>query len=215
MPVTAPAQYPVNLVLTGKPCLVVGGGKVALRKVEGLLACGADVTVLAPDVHPDLAAEPSVRVLQRAYVEGDAARGRPPYRLVLTATDRRSVNQQVHDDADAAGIWVNSADDPERCTFTLPAIVRNGPLMLTVATGGHSPAIASHLKARLAEEYGGEEYRTLVQLLEEARADLHAEGRTTEGLAWQTALGSDMLSLIRGGRISEARDRLKTCLSSS
>ena len=213
MPVSAPAQYPVNLVLTGKRCLVVGGGKVALRKVEGLLACGADVTVLAPEVHPDLAADPSVQVLGRAYVEGDAGRG--GYRLVITATNDRAVNQQVHDDADAAGIWVNSADDPERCTFTLPAVVRNGPLMLTVATGGHSPALASHLKARLAEEYGGDDYRTLVTLLEEARADLHAEGRTTEGLAWQTALDSDMLSLIRGGRISEARDRLKTCLSSS
>ena len=213
MPVSAPAQYPVNLVLTGKRCLVVGGGKVALRKVEGLLACGADVTVIAPEVHPELQADPHVTVKQRAYVEGDAGRG--GYRLVVTATDDTAVNQQVHDDADAAGIWVNSADDPERCTFTLPAVVRNGPLMLTVATGGHSPALASHLKARLADEYGGEDYRTLVTLLEEARADLHAEGRTTEGLAWQTALGSDMLSLIRGGRISEARDRLKTCLSSS
>ena len=215
MPVSAPTQYPVNLVLTGKPCLVVGGGPVARRKVDGLLTCGAVVTVIAPEVDPDLAANPDVRILRRAYVEGDAARGTPPYRLVITATDDRAVNQQVHDDADAAGIWVNSADDPDRCTFTLPAIVRNGPLMLTVATGGHSPALASHLKARLAEEYGGEEYRTLLELLEQARADLHAEGRTTEGLAWQSALDSDMLSLIRGGRISEARDRLKTCLSSS
>ena len=213
MPVSAPAQYPVNLVLTGRPCLVVGGGKVALRKVEGLLACDADVTVIAPHVDPELQADPRVTVKQRAYVEGDAARG--GYRLVITATDDPATNQQVHDDADAAGIWVNSADDPERCTFTLPAIVRNGPLMLTVATGGHSPALASHLKSRLAEEYGGDDYRTLVTLLEEARADLHAEGRTTEGLAWQTALDSDMLSLIRGGRISEARERLKTCLSSS
>ena len=213
MPVRAEAQYPVNLVLTGKPCLVVGGGTVARRKVEGLLACGAAVTVIAPAVDPELAANPDVRILRRAYVEGDAARG--GYRLVITATDDTAVNQQVHDDADGAGLWVNSADDPDRCTFTLPAIVRNGPLMLTVATGGRSPALASHLKARLADEYGGDDYRTLVELLEEARADLHAEGRTTEGLAWQTALDSDMLSLIRGGRISEARDRLKTCLSSS
>ena len=215
MPVDAPAQYPINLVLTGKPVLVVGAGRVALRKVEGLLTCGARVTVIAKDVHPDLAADPDVRVLQRAYVEGDAGRGDPPYRLVLTATDDPATNQQVHDDADAAGIWVNSADDPERCTFTLPAIVRNGPLMLTVATGGHSPALATHVKGRLAGEYGGGDYLTLLELLEEARATLHAEGRTTEGLAWQTALDSDMLSLIRGGRISEARDRLKTCLSSS
>jgi precorrin-2 dehydrogenase/sirohydrochlorin ferrochelatase len=213
MPVSAEAQYPVNLVLTGKKCLVVGGGRVAARKVEGLLACGADVTVIAPEVDADLAADPGVRVLGRAYVEGDAGRG--GYRLVITATDDRATNQLVHDDAEAAGIWVNSADDPERCTFTLPAIVRNGPLMLTVGTGGHSPALASWLKAKLAEEYGDGAYVTLLELLEEARSALRAEGRTTEGLAWQTALDSDMLSLIRGGRISEARDRLKTCLSSS
>ncbi|MDQ3107738.1 MAG: bifunctional precorrin-2 dehydrogenase/sirohydrochlorin ferrochelatase [Actinomycetota bacterium] len=213
MPVSAPTQYPVNLVLTGRRCLVVGGGRVALRKVEGLLACGADVTVIAPEVDPDLAANPDVRVLGRAYVEGDAARG--GYRLVITATDDTATNQQVHDDADAAGVWVNSADDPERCTFTLPALVRNGPLMLTVATGGHSPALSSHLKGRLADEYGGEDYLTLLRLLEEERAAIQAEGRSTEGLAWQKALESDMLSLIRGGRISEARERLKTCLSSS
>ena len=212
MPVEGPT-YPIHLVLTGKPVLVVGGGAVAARKVEGLRSAGAAVTVIAPEVHPDLAADPDVRVLQRAYVEGDAARG--GYRLVLTATNDPATNQQVHDDADGAGIWVNSADDPERCTFTLPAVVRNGDLTITVATGGRSPALAAHLRRELADAYGGEAYRTLLDLLEEAREAIRAEGRPTEGLAWQTALDSDMLSLIRGGRISEARDRLKTCLSSS
>jgi len=206
------AQYPVNLVLSGRPVLVVGGGRVALRKVEGLLACGAAVTVIAPEVVPELAAEPDVRVLARRYVEGDVGRG--GYRLVITATDDRAVNQQVHDDAEAAGVWVNSADDPERCTFTLPALVRRGPLMLTVATGGHSPAVSSWLRSRLEQEYGPE-YETLISLMADERAAIQAEGRSTEGLAWQTALDSDMLSLIRGGRISEARERLKTCLSSS
>ena len=211
MPVDV-AQYPVNLVLSGRPVLVVGGGRVALRKVEGLLACGAAVTVIAPEVVPELAAEPDVRVLARRYVEGDVGRG--GYRLVITATDDRAVNQQVHDDAEAAGVWVNSADDPERCTFTLPALVRRGPLMLTVATGGHSPAVSSWLRSRLEQEYGPE-YETLISLMADERAAIQAEGRSTEGLAWQTALDSDMLSLIRGGRISEARERLKTCLSSS
>jgi precorrin-2 dehydrogenase/sirohydrochlorin ferrochelatase len=210
MPVSAPAQYPVNLVLTDRPCLVVGGGNVALRKVEGLVACGAAVTVVAPQVVDALAALP-VTIERRPYERGEAARG---YRLVVTATDDRSVNQAVFDDADAAGVWVNSADDPDRCSFTLPAVVRRGPLMLTVATGGHSPAVASWLRSRLEQEYGPE-YETLIQLLAEERAALQAEGRSTEGLAWQTALESDMLSLIRGGLISEARERLKTCLSSS
>ncbi len=211
MPVAATAQYPVNLVLTGRPCLVVGGGRVALRKVEGLLACEATVTVVAPEVDEELAALP-VTVLRRPYEAGEAGSG--GYRLVITATDDRAVNQAVHDDADAAGVWVNSADDPDRCSFTLPAVVRRGPLMLTVATGGHSPAVSSWLRGRLADEYGPE-YETLLALVAEARAAIQADGRSTEGLAWQSALESDMLSLIRGGLISEARERLKTCLSSS
>jgi siroheme synthase-like protein len=208
----ARAQYPVQLNLAGQPVLVVGGGRVARRKVEGLLPTGAVVTVVAPEVDAALAAVPGITVERRPYEPGEAG---PPYRLVLTATNDTATNQRVHDDAEAAGVWVNSADDPERCTFTLPAIVRNGDLTLTVATNGRSPALATHLKQRLADEYGGDDYRTLLDLLAEARRALHDEGRTTEGLAWQTALDSDMLSLIRGGRISEARDRLKTCLSSS
>jgi siroheme synthase-like protein len=211
MPADPPHQYPVQLNLAGKPVLVVGGGRVARRKVEGLLAAGAVVTVVAPEVDDELATLPGVTVHLRAYTSADVE----SHRLVLTATNDTATNQRVHDDADAAGVWVNSADDPERCTFTLPAVVRNGDLTLTVATNGRSPALATHLKQRLADEYGGDDYRTLLDLLAEARRALHDEGRTTEGLAWQTALDSDMLSLIRGGRISEARDRLKTCLSSS
>ena len=210
MPVAASAQYPVNLVLTGRPCLVVGGGRVALRKVEGLLACGAAVTVVAPDVVDDLAAL-AVAVERRAYQPGEAAGG---YRLVIAATDDREVNQAVFDDADGAGVWVNSADDPDRCSFTLPAVVRRGPLLVTVATGGRSPALAAWIRSRLDQEFGPE-YEALIALLADERATLRGEGRSTEGLAWQTALDSDMLSLIRGGRISEARERLKTCLSSS
>jgi precorrin-2 dehydrogenase / sirohydrochlorin ferrochelatase len=207
----AEAQYPVQLNLAGKPVLVVGGGRIARRKVEGLLEAGAVVTVVAPDVDDELAALPGLTIHRRPYDTPDLA----GQRLVLTATNDTAVNQRVHDDADAAGLWVNSADDPERCSFTLPAVVRNGDLTLTVATNGRSPALATFLKQRLADEYGHGDYRTLLQLLHEARQTLHHEGRSTEGLAWQKALESDMLSLIRGGRISEARDRLKTCLSSS
>jgi siroheme synthase-like protein len=204
----------VNLVLTGRRVLVVGGGRVALRKVEGLVTCGALVTVVAPEVDEAIAALPGVTVERRPYRPGEAGDPATPYRLVVTATDDRAVNQQVFDDADAAGVWVNSADDPERCTFTLPALVRRGPLLLTASTGGHSPAVASWVRGRLEQEYGPE-YETLVDLLADARATIRSEGRSTEGLAWQKALDSDMLSLIRGGRISEARERLKTCLSSS
>jgi precorrin-2 dehydrogenase/sirohydrochlorin ferrochelatase len=209
MSVAAP-HYPVNLVLTGQRCLVVGGGRVARRKVEGLLASGASVNVVAPRIDPALAALPGVTTEPREYRRGEAQ----DYRLVISATDDRSVNQAVFDDAEAAGVWINSADDPDRCSFTLPAVLRAGPLLVAVSTGGQSPAVASWLRDQLAAQIGPE-YETLVELVAAERAALQAEGRPTEGLAWHRALDSDMLALIRGGNISEARDRLKTCLSSS
>lgn len=210
MPVPSP-QYPVNLCLAGRPVLVVGGGPVALRKVEGLLAADARVHVVAPEIDGGiLALGEAVSCQQRPYRRGEAAQ----YRLVITATGDAAVDQSVHDDAEAAGVWVNSADDPDRCSFTLPAVVRRGPLLVTVSTGGHSPAVASWLRSRLEAELGPE-YEVLVQLVADARAEVQAAGRSTEGLAWHKALDSDMLALIRGGRISEAREHLLACLSSS
>lgn len=210
MPVAGP-QYPVNLCLTGRSVLVVGGGRIALRKVEGLQLAEARVHVVAPDVEPAIQAlGDAVSWEQRPYRRGEAGQ----YRLVVTATGDPSVDQQVHDDAEAAGVWVNSADDPERCSFTLPAVIRRGPLVVAVSTGGHSPALAAWLRARLESELGPE-YEVLLQLLADARATVQAEGRSTERLAWQRALDSDMLALIRGGRIPEARDHLWACLSSS
>ena len=208
MPVASP-QYPVNLVLTGRRCLVVGGGRVAARKVEGLVVAGADVTVVAPQVVDAIRAA-GVRVEERGYERGEAGR----YHLVVTATGSAPVNQEVYDDADAARVWVNSADDPERCSFTLPAVVRRGPLLVAVSTAGHSPAVASWLREHLDREIGPE-YETLVAMLSDERLSLQAEGRSTENLDWRSALDSDMLDLIREGRIPEARERLKACLSSS
>ncbi|MEA3077935.1 MAG: precorrin-2 dehydrogenase [Actinomycetota bacterium] len=201
--------YPVNLDVAGRRCVVVGGGRVAGRKVEGLVACGAVVKVVAPSISDEVKAA-ATSWDERAYATGDLDGAR----LVITATDDPAVNQRVFDDAEAAGVWVNSADDPERCSFTLPAVARQGPITVAVGTGGASPALASWLRDRLAADLGPE-YATLAGLLAEARAIVKAAGRSTEGLAWHKALDSDMLVLIRGGRISEARERLKTCLSSS
>ncbi|HVM66228.1 MAG TPA: bifunctional precorrin-2 dehydrogenase/sirohydrochlorin ferrochelatase [Acidimicrobiales bacterium] len=202
-------QYPVSLVVEGRPCLVVGGGAVARRKAEGLLACGAAVTVVAPSVSAPLVALP-VRVLRRPYQRGEAA----AYRLVIAATGDPVVNQMVHDDAEAAGVWVNAADDPARCTFTLPAIARQGPLTVAVSTGGGSPALASWLRDRLASELG-EEYEVLLRLLSEARATIRTSGRSTEDVDWPSVLDSHMLDLIRAGDVGKAREHLEACLSSS
>jgi siroheme synthase-like protein len=212
VPVEGP-QYPANLVLRDRRVLVVGAGAVAARKIEGLLACGAWVTVVAPAVGVEvqaLADEGRVELHRRVYRSGDLDGAW----LAVTATDDPAVNRAVYDDGEAGRIWVNAADDPLSCSFTLPSVVRQGPVMVTVATGGHSPALATWLRRHVASELGPE-YAQLAGLLAEARAQLQAEGRPTEGLNWLSAIDSGMLELIRLGDVGRAKERLQACLSSS
>lgn len=201
--------YPVGLVLTGQPVLVVGGGTVAASKVAELVRCGAVVTVVAPTIVPSLLESDAVTCEVRPYRAGEAA----DYRFVVTATDQRAVNQAVFDDGDAAGVWVNAADDPERCTAVLPSRVRRGSLLVTVSTEGRSPAFAAWLRARLEDELGPE-HEVLLDLLAEERDRIRAEGRSSEGLDWRGALESGMLDEIRAGRIHAAKELLSACLSS-
>lgn len=208
MPVDVPL-YPVNLVVADRPCLVVGGGRVAVTKVRGLVEAGARVTVVAPEIDPRII-EAGVDVARRPYRQGEVA----GYRLVVAATGDPSVNQQVYDDGEAAGVWVNSADDPERCSFILPARIRQGRLTVTVSTGGHSPAVAAWLRERLSAELGPE-YDQLIELLSAARIEVQAEGVGTEQLDWRRALDSGILDLVRAGRLEDAKERLRACLSSS
>jgi precorrin-2 dehydrogenase len=218
VPVEHPV-YPVNLVLDGQPCLVVGGGRVAVGKVRGLLEAGARVTVVALEIDPALTAlaaevnpedDPVLTIVRRAYRRGDAVGSR----FVIAATGDPEVNQAVYDEADAAGIWINAADDPARCSAVLPARVRQGRLLVTISTGGHSPAVASWLRERLAAEFGPE-YDQLIGLLGEARKEVQAQGLGTEELDWRRALDSGILDLVRAGRLEAAKERLRACLSSS
>ncbi|MGH9211342.1 MAG: precorrin-2 dehydrogenase/sirohydrochlorin ferrochelatase family protein [Acidimicrobiales bacterium] len=208
MPVETPL-YPVNLLLAGRSCLVVGGGRVAAQKVRGLVAAGAVVTVVAPDIVAEIAAL-GVRCERRRYRRPEAA----DYRLVVAATGDTAVNQQVYDDAEAAGVWVNSADDPARCTVTLPAVVRQGHLTVTVSTGGHSPALSAWLREQFAAELGPE-YDQLIGVLADVRSEIQTTGRATESLDWRRALQSGILDLVRAGQIEEAKERLRACLLSS
>ncbi len=208
MPVEHPV-YPVNLVVDGRRCLVVGGGRVALQKVRGLVEAGAAVTVVAPEIDPAIPAL-GAATERRHYRRGEAS----GYRLVVAATGDRAVNQLVYDDAEAAGVWINSADDPERCTVVLPARIRRGRLTVTVSTGGHSPAVASWLRDRLEADLGPE-YDQLIGLLSEERRRVQEEGVSTEHLDWRSALDSGILELVRAGRLEAARERLRACLSSS
>lgn len=177
-------QFPVNLNLVGRPVLVVGGGRIALRKTQQLLLAGADVTVLAPHIVNEFSDLP-VTLLHREYAKGDAT----SFRLVITATGNVDVDQAIYDECEDKGIWVNSADDPERCSFTLPATFRRGPLMVTVSTGGASPALASFLRSEL-EELIGEEFADVAVFLATQRAQFHAQGISTEDVDWKPIIAA-------------------------
>jgi len=200
--------YPVNLVVAGRRCVVVGGGSVAARKVEGLVAAGAEVVVVAPSVGEAVRTQ-GVTVIERGYRAGDLDGAW----LAIAATDDPDVNRQVHADGEAARVWVNAADDPPACSFTLPAVVRQGPVMVAVSTAGHSPALAGWIRGQVAAQLGPE-IALLAEWLSEARETLKAEGRSTEDVDWRRALDSDMLELIRTGQTALARERLQACLSS-
>lgn len=171
--------YPVFLDLAAAPVLLVGGGPVALRKAEGLSAAGAAVTVIAPHVVPELDAV-AVRIERRAYGPGDV----DGHRLVITATNDPAVNAQVSADARAAGIWVNSADDPDNCSFILPAVARRGPVTVAVSTGGASPALASRLRRVIAETVLTPAVEHAADELVRQRAEIHATGASTEDVDW-------------------------------
>lgn len=149
-------MFPVMLQLAKKRTLVVGGGGVAYRKIQGLLAENADVTVVAPEVVPgviELAEGGRIVLERRPYAAGEAK----GYVLVFAATDNREVNRCVFEDASDSGVWVNVADDPDLCTFHLPAVVRRGPLHVALASGGSAPFAIRRMR-RMMERWIGPEW---------------------------------------------------------
>jgi precorrin-2 dehydrogenase / sirohydrochlorin ferrochelatase len=160
--------YIACLRLKGRRCVVVGGGEVGLEKVEGLLACDADVTLIAPEAHPELvqlALEGSIRWERREYAGATDLEGAL---IAIAATDDTNLNIRVFEDAEQRAMLVNVVDVPPLCNFILPAIVRTGPLAVAISTAGASPALAKRMKREIAELFG-EPYANLAVLLNEAR----------------------------------------------
>jgi precorrin-2 dehydrogenase/sirohydrochlorin ferrochelatase len=143
--------YMACLDVTGRRCLVVGGGAVGFEKASGLVACGALVTVVSPELHDAFAAL-DVSWEERRYETGDLER----MFLVIAATSDRAVNEAVHRDAEARAMLCNVADVPDLCNFILPAVHREGPIAVAVSTGGASPALAKRLRSQIAELVGPE-----------------------------------------------------------
>jgi siroheme synthase-like protein len=204
------AGLPVNLLVRGRRVVVVGAGRIAARKIAPLLELGAAVEVIAPDAGDEVRAWADAgRVVlhQRAFAPDDV---RDAW-LAFAATDDPAVNAAVHTAAEAGRVWVNSADDPANCSFTLVSVIRRADLVVTVGTGGRSPALAAHLR-RVWEDELGPEYETLLDLLSDAREELRASGRSTEDADWQRAFDEGIVELVRAGRIDDAKELLKTCL---
>jgi precorrin-2 dehydrogenase/sirohydrochlorin ferrochelatase len=166
--------YPICLDLEEKACIVVGGGRVAERKVEGLLSCGARVSVISPEMTDGLQQRSnsgSIMWIKREYRPGDLKQAF----LVIAATNDEETQKQIYEEATAYNLLLNVADVPRRCNFILPATVRQGDLAISVSTAGKSPALARKLRMELEKRYGVE-YKTLVDILGVIRPQILASG---------------------------------------
>ena len=198
--------YPVTLDLAGRPCLVVGGGQVAERKVAGLVDAGARVTVVSPVLSRGLLAlanDGRFGWWPREYAAGDAA----GFFLVMIATDDGAVNDAVAAEARARGALVNCADDPARCDFILPAVVRRGPVTVAVSTGGASPFMARLVREEI-EALLPEHYAALTEVVADARRVLRARGVSADADRWRRAVDAELRHLVAAGRAADARSRL-------
>ena len=204
--------YIACLKLSGRRCVVVGGGAIGLEKVEGLLASGGSVVLIAPEAEPELkrlAAEGSIEWIQREY---QGIEDLDKTFIVIACTDSTDTNIKIYDDAEQRAMLVNIVDVPPLCNFILPAIVRTGPLAIAISTAGASPALAKRMKRQIAAEYG-DTYARLAVLLNEVRG--WAKGTLPtyqdrkaffEGIVNGDP---DPIELLRSGDVDRVRDLIE------
>lgn len=157
--------FPINLYLEGRPCLVVGGGRVAFRKTRSLIAAGAQVTVVSPAFCPELLRLEGLQLIDEPFGDHHVAGAI----LVFAATDDPEVNRRVAHAARQAGAWVNVVDTPAECDFIVPSVLARGELTLSVCSGGAAPALSRRLRESLEEQFPPA-YAHYVALLAELRA---------------------------------------------
>ncbi len=207
----SPAYYPIFLNISGKRCVVVGGGQVALRKARALLEHGANVEIVSPDLCSELGQlveSGGIRVYRREYQAGDLK----DVFVAIAATDDRETNLKVAEEARKNAVLVNVVDDAENSNFILPSYVRRGDVTLAIATAGRSPALARKIRTRLEKDFG-DEYASLVLLIDEVRTEVKRQEIKVNGDAWQEALDLDLLTdLVRRGNNEEAKGILLSSL---
>ena len=217
--------YPAYLDLAGRRAVVIGGGPIAERKAQQLLAAGADVMVVAPKATPELeslAAASGVRWVRRDYVVGDLAGAW----IAIAATDDMTVNRAVHLEAERERALLNVVDQTELCGFIAPSIVERGPVTVAISTAGASPALARKLRELIGGDqnpphYDHEpfcrclEWADAAGVLSEVRAELKARNQPAAPEAWQDAMDATLLDLVLAGKHDDARRRLRDALTLS
>lgn len=206
--------FPIYLNLTGRRVVVIGGGEVAERKVESLLATQASITVISLEVSArlrGLATEQRIHIHRRAFQSGDCSGAT----MVFSATDDPAISEAVFKDAQKAGALVNTADQPVLCDFIMPAVVRRGDIAIAISTSGTSPGLAARLRQKISQVIGPE-YERLTRLLAAARPQIRqripeAEGR--KALQYRI-LDSDIMSYLKANDIAGAERRLREIIES-
>ena len=200
------SYFPIYLDMSRRRCLVIGGGAVAERKIAALLEAGAEVTVISPDVTDAVAGlskQKAIRVTARRYEDGDL----DGFELAFVATDDPQVNAAVYREGRSRGVWVNSADDPARCDFILPSVLRRGDLTVAVSTGGTSPALARTVREEL-ELYFTQEYESLAKLAAEVREELSNRSITVPFETWRRALSGEVRQFLMHSDFTRAKSHL-------
>ncbi len=202
--------YPVYLDLRGKRCVVIGGGEIGERKVEGLLDGSAEVTLISPDITPnlqELARAGRIVWHARRYQQGDLK----GVFLAIAATDARDVNQAIAAEAEREKVVLNVVDDAPLCTFIAPSIVRRGEVTLAISTGGSSPALARKLKETI-QDSDLLRYADLAGVLSTARTLVKQRGLSVDVDRWQKGITESLIDLVDAGKSEEALDALMSFL---
>ena len=204
------SYYPIFLDIKNIRCVVVGGGVVALRKTSMLLDHDAQVTVISPQLCPELEkmAGNTITAVRREYEIGDLKGAF----VVVAATDDQTINEQVATDASEKGILINVVDVPALSNFIVPSYLKRGDLTIAVSTNGKSPALSRKIRIKLEEAFE-REYAQLIAVVEEVRTELKTKGIEVSSEVWQAALDLDgLLDLIRSGQANQARAKLQESL---
>lgn len=207
-------MYPINLILDEKPCIVIGGGDVAYRKIKGLLAAHAQVTVVSPQLTPNLLAmyqKTLFKWIKKPYTNGDIK----GFFIAICATDDETVNQAAAKEAKRENILINVVDRLALCDFAMPAVIRRGDLLVTSSTNGKSPAMAREIRREL-EKFLDTGYAPFIEKMALLRKEAMnvIPSFTQREVFWRKILNADILKMIRNGKINEAEDKIRNAIIS-